>query len=250
MNQDLSEYQIKTLIEMIKDCVDKLKVQGNALQCLRSVVHRRFVCSELYDLMETVQDMMVSSVDKLTRQLCQSIFLQFLLDYPLENQRIEQHINFLLKNLSFRLESGRLQLLNTLKLLFQKLPGKVLEVYCELFFFSLLLRTVNDESQECREQVSSTLTVLLQSFTDSKRALSAGKLKSIYNSLMKMSCSQGSGSATKRDQLLLAKLSGLQTLLGIQDSKSSTAVSGDKEATVKTANFLNLSRDDVEEIVS
>lgn len=100
---------------MIKDSVDKLKVQGNALQCLRSVVHRRYVCSELYDLIETVQEMMISSVDKLTRQLCQNIFIQFLLDYPLENSRIEQHINFLLKNLNFKLESGRLQLLQTLQ---------------------------------------------------------------------------------------------------------------------------------------
>lgn len=75
VNQDLSDYQIKTLIEMIKDSVDKLKVQGNALQCLRSVVHRRYLCPELYDLIETIQDMMISSVDKLTRQLCQNIFI-------------------------------------------------------------------------------------------------------------------------------------------------------------------------------
>lgn len=108
VNQDLSEHQIKTLVKIIRDCVEKHKIQSNALQCLRSVVHRRYVCADLYDLIEIVQEMMISSVNKLTRGLCQAIFVQFLLDYPLENSRVEQHINFLIKNLGFALESGRL----------------------------------------------------------------------------------------------------------------------------------------------
>lgn len=98
-------------MSIISDHLDRSIVQSNALQCFRSVVHRKFLCSEIYDLVERVQEMMINSSLKPIRNLCQAIFIQFLLDYPLENERLESHINFLLKNLSYCSESGRLQLL-------------------------------------------------------------------------------------------------------------------------------------------
>ena len=100
--KDLSEIQIKALVEIIRSHMHKFAVQSNALNCLRSVIHRKFACSELYDLMEQVQEMMLSSNTKQIRALCSTIFVQFLLDYPLQNERIEQHINFMLKNLSYK----------------------------------------------------------------------------------------------------------------------------------------------------
>lgn len=215
VNQDLSDYQIKTLVQIIRDCVDKHKVQNNALQCLRSVVHRRYVCADLYDLMETVQEMVLSSVNKATRGLCQGIFVQFLLDYPLENSRVEQHINFLLKNLGFTLESGRLQLLQTMQVLFAKFPSSVVDIYGELFFFSLLLRMVNDQSAACREMVNQALSALVRS-----QKVSANKLKAIFNSLMKMggSANERALDPTKREQILLAKLYGVQLMVSQRNS--------------------------------
>ena len=87
--KDLSDVQIKTLVEIIRSHIHKFAVQSNALNCLRSVIHRKFACSELYDLMEQVQEMMLSSNTKQIRQLCSIIFVQFLLEYPLQNERIE-----------------------------------------------------------------------------------------------------------------------------------------------------------------
>jgi U3 small nucleolar RNA-associated protein 20 len=52
--------------------------------------------------------MMVSSVTRSTRTMCAQIFVQFLLEYPLEAGRIEQHINYLLKNLGYFDPEGRL----------------------------------------------------------------------------------------------------------------------------------------------
>jgi U3 small nucleolar RNA-associated protein 20 len=51
---------------------------------------------------------MVSSNSKQIRGLCSSIFVQFLLDYPLQNERVEQHLNFVLKNLSYEQAENRL----------------------------------------------------------------------------------------------------------------------------------------------
>ena len=57
--------------------------------CLRALVYRRFVCADLYDLLEGVQDLMITSLAKSTRSICANIFTQFLLEYPLEADRVE-----------------------------------------------------------------------------------------------------------------------------------------------------------------
>ena len=104
------------------------------------------MCADLYDLIEQVQEMMVFNTSSSIRGLCASIFIQFLLDYPLENDRIESHLNFILKNLACKRLEGRLQLLDILKTLIERLPKDVVELYCELLFFTLLLRAVNEPS--------------------------------------------------------------------------------------------------------
>jgi len=140
------------------------------------------------------------------RNLCQSIFVQFLLDYPLENERIESHINFLLKNLSYCSESGRLQLLQVLITLMERFPAQVIESYCELIFFALVIRVVNDDSSECRQQVHIVLKKLLYG-----GKISQSKIKTLLNTVLKLK-SQDSDTPKKAEQLLMAKLSALQLM--------------------------------------
>ena len=106
--QDLSDQQLATLMEIIKTHVSKFAVQSNALNCLRSVVHRRFECAALYDLMEQVQQMMVHNTSPNIRGLCSGIFIQFLIDYPLAAKRVESHIHFVIQNLECKITDVRL----------------------------------------------------------------------------------------------------------------------------------------------
>lgn len=53
-------------------------------QCLRAIVYRKFLCPELYDVVEAIQELMVQTVSKNTRDVCASIFVSFILEYPLE----------------------------------------------------------------------------------------------------------------------------------------------------------------------
>ena len=43
------------------------------------------------------------------RQLCAASLLQFLLDFPVGPRRLQQHLQFLLANLSYEHEEGRLE---------------------------------------------------------------------------------------------------------------------------------------------
>lgn len=57
---------------------------------------------------------MVQTVSRTTREVCAGIFTSFILEYPLEQSRLEQHINHMLKNLTYFDPEGRLQLIETL----------------------------------------------------------------------------------------------------------------------------------------
>lgn len=195
--------QIQTLVQIIATHYHKFAVQSNALQCLRSVVHRRFTCVQLYDLIEQVQELMVSSNTKQIRGLCSSIFVQFLLDYPLQNERVEQHLNFVLKNLSYEQAESRIQLLGTLETLIVRFPAEVVEIYGELLFFTLLLRVVNDDNTECRKQVQSVIKSLIYG-----NKISNSKMKTMLNTVLQM----GSTDPDKREQLRLAKLHALHLM--------------------------------------
>ncbi len=59
---DLSELQVKTLVMIIKSNVTNFSTQSSVFICLKSILYRRFECADLYDLMTTVQEMMVTSV--------------------------------------------------------------------------------------------------------------------------------------------------------------------------------------------
>lgn len=59
------------------------------------------------------------------RQLCSQAVLLFLLDYPLSPKRIKQHLNFILENLAYEHESGRLSAIEMLGTVVAKFPDGV-----------------------------------------------------------------------------------------------------------------------------
>ena len=65
---------------------------------------------------------MVTSVEKSTRSACAQIFVTFIMEYPMEAQRLDTHMQHLLKNLTYFDVEGRLVLLETLKTLVERMP--------------------------------------------------------------------------------------------------------------------------------
>lgn len=74
----------------------------------QAVLRRKLVCAELYDLMDYIATLLIRSVLPNARQLCQDVFLQFLLFYPLGAKRLQQHLAHFVKNLGYIYESGRM----------------------------------------------------------------------------------------------------------------------------------------------
>ncbi|KAL0035339.1 hypothetical protein WJX77_001780 [Trebouxia sp. C0004] len=128
---------------------------------LRAVLQRKLVVPEVYDIMTRVQEMMVRSQSAPIRQLCASVLLQFLLDYPVGDRRLQQHLHFIITNLSYEHETGREAAIEMLKIIISKFPEELVNDWCEVFFLPLVQRMTGDPSSKCREAVGASLKALM-----------------------------------------------------------------------------------------
>ncbi|KAK8947552.1 hypothetical protein KSP40_PGU018091 [Platanthera guangdongensis] len=93
-----------------------------ALSLLKSMVVRKLMVHEIYDLVLRVAELMVTTESEPISRKCSQILLQFLLNYRLSGKRLQQHMNFLLSNLSYEHPSGRKSVLEMLHAILIKFP--------------------------------------------------------------------------------------------------------------------------------
>lgn len=111
----------------------------------------------------------MNSRDASVRKMSAKIFEKFLLHYPLSEKRVEQHFFFLLRNIEFEEEQGRLSVLKLLHALVKKFPQQILDEYGELILIHLIARTVEDESRDCKQEANAAVESLLVHLSASKR---------------------------------------------------------------------------------
>jgi U3 small nucleolar RNA-associated protein 20 len=69
------------------------------------------------------------------------LLLQFMLEYPLGTKRLLRHIDFILKNLAYSLETGREAALGMLNAIVAKFPAEVLMQHVEYIFIAVVVST-------------------------------------------------------------------------------------------------------------
>ncbi|KAG6556135.1 hypothetical protein Mapa_002076 [Marchantia paleacea] len=156
----LSDEQLKTLLQL-PIFVDMEGGSRMALSLLKAIVGRKLLVPELYDMMNRVAQLMVTSHLGPVRQLCSQILLQFLLDYPLGQKRLQQHLDFFITNVGYVETSGREAALEMLHTIILKFPDAVVEEQADSMFFPLVTRLVNDESNQVRSMIGTILKVLM-----------------------------------------------------------------------------------------
>ncbi|BBN08979.1 U3 small nucleolar RNA-associated protein 20 [Marchantia polymorpha subsp. ruderalis] len=156
----LSDEQLKTLLQL-PIFVDMEGGSRMALSLLKAIVGRKLLVPELYDMMNRVAQLMVTSHLGPVRQLCSQILLQFLLDYPLGQKRLQQHLDFFITNVGYVETSGREAALEMLHTIILKFPDAVVEEQADSMFFPLVTRLVNDDSNQVRSMIGTILKVLM-----------------------------------------------------------------------------------------
>ncbi|XP_021745735.1 small subunit processome component 20 homolog [Chenopodium quinoa] len=132
-----------------------------ALTLLKAIVRRKLVVLEIYDLMDQVAKLMVTSQEEAFRRKCSQILLQFLLNYQLSQKRRQEHLDFLVIHLRYEHATGRSAVLDMLKTIIKRFPESVICEQSTIFFLTLVRALANDPDNQVRSLIGIVIKHLL-----------------------------------------------------------------------------------------
>lgn len=141
---------IDTLLGKLKDDLTEPLYRHVTFNFLRSVLDRKIETAVVYDTLDYVGTVMITNDDKNTRDLARGAFFQFLREYPQKKSRWAKQIEFILANLQYPREGGRLSVMEIVHLLLMKSSDEFVKEIAATCFFPLVLLLGNDESDRCR----------------------------------------------------------------------------------------------------
>ncbi|KAH3901068.1 Utp20p SCDLUD_002542 [Saccharomycodes ludwigii] len=144
--------------------------QGLAFNFLKALVAKHVMLPELYDVMDTVSEIMVANHSEEIRDVSRSVFYQFLVEYDQSRGRLEKKFKFLVSNLEYPSPAGKQSVMELIGLILNKANEDLLDSLSSSFFVSLANVAVNDDSPKCREMATTVISALLKKVGPKKAA--------------------------------------------------------------------------------
>ena len=170
---EVTDTQIKALIEYTRLQLENTHQQSLTFSLIRSLISRQIVLLQLFELMETVRTVMLTSHQPATRQQCRSAFIHFLTNYPMATKKLEEQLDFLLANVRYEFATGRESCIEVMSGLIGKLPVEVIENVAEAWFVGLAVQLAKENSVDGSVEVSQailrTISLLFNRIPQGKR---------------------------------------------------------------------------------
>lgn len=165
-HSSLSEAQLTYILNFVRPDMEEIERQGTIFALVRAIISRKFMAPEMYELMDSVSNIMVTNQSREIREQARSVYFMFLMDYPQGKGRLKTQMSFIVKNLEYVFETGRESIMELLHHIISKFGDEVLADYIDPIFFALVMRLINDDSSKCREMSAALLKTLLGRCTD------------------------------------------------------------------------------------
>ena len=136
--------------------------QGLAFNFLKALVSKHIMLPELYDVLDTVREVMVTNHSKEIRDVSRSVYYQFLMEYDQSKGRLEKQFKFMVDNLQYPSQDGRQSIMELVNLIINKATPELLSKLSSSFFISLANVSFNDDAPRCREMASVLLTKMFK----------------------------------------------------------------------------------------
>lgn len=131
--------------------------QGVTFNFVKAVMARQLQLPEVYDLVDKLGTMMVTSQSRNSRDTAMGVYIHFLLDYPQGKGRWSKQVKFLVKNLEYQYPEGRQSVMEGISTLLAKVDRGTTKELAAVLFIPIVLRMSNDESERCREMAAALL---------------------------------------------------------------------------------------------
>ncbi|KAI1124627.1 armadillo-type protein [Nemania abortiva] len=146
----VKETAIDMLLGKLKDDLTEPLYRHITFNFLRSVLDQKIETAVVYDTLDYVGTVMITNDDKNTRDLARGAFFQFLRDYPQKKSRWAKQLSFVVANLKYDREGGRLSVMEVIHLLLMKSADDFVQEVAANCFIPLILVLANDDSEKCR----------------------------------------------------------------------------------------------------
>ena len=153
---------IDMLLGVLKNDLTEPLYRHVTFNFLRAVLDRGSETALVYDTMDYVGTIMIVNDDKETRDLARGAFFQFVREYPQKQARWAKQINFIIANLQYDREGGRISVMEMIHLLLLKSSDGFAQEVATTCFLPLFLVLANDESDKCRESASALIKEIFQ----------------------------------------------------------------------------------------
>ena len=141
---------VDMLLGKLKDDLTEPLYRHVTFNFLRSVLDRKVETATVYDTLDYVGTVMITNDDKDTRDLARGAFFQFLRDYPQKKNRWAKQLTFIVANLKYEREGGRLSVMEIIHLLLMKSADDFVQEIATNCFIPLVMVLANDDSEKCR----------------------------------------------------------------------------------------------------
>ncbi|KAI1086392.1 armadillo-type protein [Rostrohypoxylon terebratum] len=141
---------VDMLLNKVKDDLTEPLYRHVTFNFLRSILDRKIETATVYDTLDYVGTVMITNDDKDTRDLARGAFFQFLRDYPQKKNRWAKQLSFVVANLKYEREGGRLSVMEIVHLLLMKSADDFVQEVAATCFIPLVFVLVNDDSEKCR----------------------------------------------------------------------------------------------------
>jgi U3 small nucleolar RNA-associated protein 20 len=164
----LRDSHLAYLLKRLSADVEEPDRQGVTFNFIRAIMARKFIVPELYELVDNITAMMVTSHSRSARDLARGVYIQFMVEYPQAKSRWVKQLGFLAKNLEYQHQEGRQSVMEAVHILLSKTSGDLAQDIVATFFVPVVMAMSNDESSECRE-MAGVLLGSLYSRADSEQ---------------------------------------------------------------------------------
>ncbi|POS85762.1 hypothetical protein EPUL_002181 [Erysiphe pulchra] len=166
----VKDTSIDNILLKIKDDMTQIDRRNVVFNFLRSVLDSKIETAIVYDTLDFVGTVMITNDDKETRSLSRGAYFQFLRDYPQKKSRWSKQLSFIIANLNYDREGGRLSVLEVIHLLLSKSAPDFVQEVAVTTFVPLVFVLANDESEKCRVSAGELLrTIFAKADTERMR---------------------------------------------------------------------------------
>jgi len=158
----LKESSLGYLLVRIQPDMQEQNRQGLAFNFLKALVAKHVMIPEIYDTMDKVREVMVTSHSKERRDMSRSIYFQFIMEYDQGKGRLEKQFKFLVNNLSYPAETGKQSVMELIHLILQKSGRELLEALSSSFFVALAKVLISETSTKSREMAVALITSIFE----------------------------------------------------------------------------------------